>query len=161
MSGATVSMAVAGLRGRRKSGLLATFAVLLLAAVGMSAGMVVAHLDLWGEAAVLAIVRAILHLACEHGALGLCLSRVGGHSRVTSASRWSCCHYPLARPRQTRRLQSQHVDAADHEHPASAVSSPPTAERVVNGILSGSCWSIGEGPCSGDVVGDHSISLRC
>jgi putative ABC transport system permease protein len=36
-------MAAAGLRGRRKTGLVATFAVLLLAAVGIAAGLVVAR----------------------------------------------------------------------------------------------------------------------
>jgi putative ABC transport system permease protein len=43
MSGAVATMAGAGLRGRSKVGLAATFAVLVLAAVGISAGLVVAR----------------------------------------------------------------------------------------------------------------------
>jgi putative ABC transport system permease protein len=43
VTGAVISMAVAGLRGRRKTGLVATFVVLVLAAVGICAGLVVAR----------------------------------------------------------------------------------------------------------------------
>ena len=43
MTGAVTSIAAAGLRGRRKPGLVATFTVLVLAAVGISAGLLVAR----------------------------------------------------------------------------------------------------------------------
>ena len=43
MTGAVASVAAAGLRGRGKVGLTATFAVLVLAAVGITAGLVVAR----------------------------------------------------------------------------------------------------------------------
>ncbi len=43
MTGPVTSMAAVGLRGRRKAGLVANFAVLVLAAVGIAAGLVVAR----------------------------------------------------------------------------------------------------------------------
>jgi putative ABC transport system permease protein len=75
VTGAVLSMVGAGLRGRRKAGLAATFAVLVLAAVGISAGLVVArqgaplldrvaadadvaHLVVYGERSTVAAVAA-------------------------------------------------------------------------------------------------------
>ena len=43
MSTAVTSVALAGLRARRRAGLVGTFAVLTLAAVGIAAGLVVAR----------------------------------------------------------------------------------------------------------------------